>query len=242
MGVLQKIDLIDKVARELQSRFTYEDINVFLDQYGIARPTNITQNSKWLYSKAALAVVEIETIIAIAQELEIDVPRHHTNSSAPPKNWKGATKFRIFISHISKDKDKATRLKNCLELYAISGFVAHVDIYPTVPWQREIERALQTMDAFLAIHTVGFSKSFWTQQEIGFAFGRGSKIISLKMGEDPTGFISTEQALARAGRTAEEIAKEIDALLEADQQTAKKLLEARRSNGLVKNDYDEIPF
>jgi hypothetical protein len=46
------------------------------------------------------------------------------------------------------------------------------------------------MDAFLAIHTPGFKDSFWTQQEIGFAVGRGVKIISFKMGEDPTGFIS----------------------------------------------------
>ena len=62
------------------------------------------------------------------------------------------------------------------------------------------------MDAFIAIHTPGFSASFWTQQEVGFAVGRGVKIISLRMGEDPTGFISKHQALARRQRTAEEIA------------------------------------
>jgi len=64
------------------------------------------------------------------------------------------------------------------------------------------------MDAFLAIHTLGFKDSFWTQQEIGFAVGRSMKIISFKMGEDPTGFISKHQALPRRGRTAEEIARE----------------------------------
>jgi hypothetical protein len=57
------------------------------------------------------------------------------------------------------------------------------------------------MDAFLAIHTEGFSKSVWTQQEIGFAGARGVKIISFKMGEDPTGFISKHQALPRLNRT-----------------------------------------
>jgi hypothetical protein len=51
------------------------------------------------------------------------------------------------------------------------------NIPPTLEWHVEIERALYNMDAFLAIHTPGFKDSFWTQQEIGFAVGRGVKII-----------------------------------------------------------------
>jgi hypothetical protein len=84
------------------------------------------------------------------------------------------------------------------------------------------------MDAFLAFHTPGFKDSSWTQQEIGFALGRGIKIISFKMGEDPTGFISKHQALARQKRTAEQIAKEVDALLASDELTADRLKAARR--------------
>jgi hypothetical protein len=87
--------------------------------------------------------------------------------------------------------------------------------------------------------TPGFSASVWTQQEVGSAVGRGVKIISFKMGEDPTGFISKHQALARGQRTAEQIAKEIDALLSADELTAGKLLAAKKTHGLVG---DDIPF
>jgi TIR domain len=156
--------------------------------------------------------------------------------STAPRNWQGTNKFRLFISHIAKHKDRATRLRACLALYAISGFVAHEDIHPTLEWEQEIERALYTMDAFLAIHTLGFKDSFWTQQEIGFAVGRSVKIISFKMGEDPTGFISKHQALPRRGRTAEEIAREVDAILAADPLTAGKLDAAKRSNGLIQDD------
>jgi len=85
------------------------------------------------------------------------------------------------------------------------------------------------MDGFIAIHTPGFSNSFWTQQEIGFAVGRGTKIISFRMGEDPTGFISKQQALARRDRTAEEIAREIDALLAEDARTSDRLRDAKAS-------------
>jgi hypothetical protein len=105
----------------------------------------------------------------------------------------------------------------------------------------EIERALFSMDAFLAVHTVGFSASCWTQQEIGFAVARGVKIISLKMGEDPTGFISRHQALPRMRRTAEEIAVQIDALLHGDPLT-KDRLEAAKRTLAVSTSADEIPF
>ena len=140
------------------------------------------------------------------------------------------------------------RLKGCLLPYGISGFVAHEDIHPTLEWQSEIERALFCMDGFIAIHTPGFSKSVYTQQEIGVAIGRSVKIISLKMGEDPVGFVSKQQALARRSRTAEEIAKEVDAILADDQLTTSRLAEAKSSivppsKGRMRDlADDEIPF
>lgn len=96
------------------------------------------------------------------------------------------------------------------------------------------------MDAFIAIHTPGFSNSYWTQQEIGVALGRGIKVISFKMGEDPTGFISKHQALARRDRRAEDVAKEINELLLADERTLAKLSAAQRSKPIP--DDEVIPF
>ena len=241
MRISDKLALIDKIGRELQARFRYEEIDAFLAEYEINRPHGVSINSKWIYSKTALQGVQTDTLLEIAEELGIDVPQSHRTPSTLPKNWRGSNRFRLFISHISKDKDKATRLKTCLEPYAISGFVAHEDIHPTLEWQNEIERALHAMDAFIAIHTPGFSASFWTQQEIGFAVAHGVKIISFKMGENPTEFISKHQALPRRQRKAEEIAKEIDSILSADNLTATKLLCAKKANGLIAPDSD-IPF
>lgn len=177
----------------------------------------------------------------MADELDLDTRSPSGNQIVPPRNWKDTTQFRLFISHISKDKDKAIRLKNCLVEHSINGFVAHEDIHPTLEWQLAIERALISMDAFIAIHMIGFSQSLWTQQEIGFALGRDVKIISFKMGEDPTGFISRRQALPRRGRTAELVAQEIADLLTADERTATKLSAAKRLNRQTAED-DEIPF
>jgi hypothetical protein len=236
------MDLLDQIGRELQRRFTFSEIDGFLSACRIDPPSDYSgTNSKWVYAKTALKDVTNSTLLEIATELELKPIVSGGVLALPPRNWQTESEFRLFISHIARDKDKAMRLKTCLSAYAISGFVAHEDIHPTLEWQVEIERALRNMDAFIAIHTKGFSESIWTQQEIGFAVARGVKIISLKMGEDPTGFISKHQALARGNRTAEEIAKEIDTILSGDAQTAPRLADAKKSK-LAVSLSDEIPF
>jgi hypothetical protein len=240
MKTTDKIALIDKVGRELQSRYGYSEIDLFLSDFGISPPTgSVGYNSKWVYSKAALRGVDDATLARIAAELDLAAPSLGILAN-PPVNWKDTKLFRLFLSHISKDKFVATRLKECLAPYAISGFVAHEDIHPTLEWQDEIEKGLRSMDAFVAIHTTGFSASIWTQQEVGFALGRGTRIISFKMGEDPTGFISRKQALARRARSAELIAKEIDVLLAADPRTSERLASAKAWLEAAK--VDEVPF
>lgn len=243
MRVADKISLIDKISRELQGRYSFDEIDIFLAEFGIDPPENFSGNSKWVYSKAALRGVSEELVRKIAEELDMTVPGVRGAVLTPPRNWQNTKLFKLFISHISKDKLRAVRLKECLAPYGIVGFVAHEDIHPTLEWQIEIERALQAMDAFIAVHTPGFSQSFWTQQEIGFAVGRGTMIISFRMGEDPTGFISKQQALARRDRTAEQVAKEINDLLCADPRTASRMKDAKalKKEGSVQPD-DEIPF
>lgn len=240
MRVTERMNLIDAVSRELQQRYTYADIDLLLDAFGIARPTNVNSNSKWVYSKAALGTVSEAVLLQVAAELDIVQNGERIVDQSAPKNWEETKLFRLFISHLSKDKDKAVRLKECLKPYGILGFVAHEDILPTLEWQHEIERALRTMDAFIAVHTDGFSQSNWTQQEIGFAVCRGVKIISFRMGEDPTGFITRQQALSRQNRTAVEIAKEINTLLSEDGRTSGRLAEAEKAHWL--DDLNDIPF
>lgn len=238
MRVSEQLEIVSKIARELQSRYTYIQIDVFLRAFGIVPPGNHGNfGSKWTYSEAALTGVSKELIVKIANELEIASPSG-TIYSTPPANWSGVSDLKLFISHISAEKMKATRLKDCLAPFGISGFVAHEDIFPTLEWQTEIEKALNTMDAFVAIHTPKFSESIWTQQEIGVAVGRGVKIISLKMGEDPTGFISKQQALPQRGRKAEEIARELHQLLANDPRTKDKLATRSFDSGLL----DDVPF
>ena len=243
MNVTARMELLEKIGSTLQSKYTFAELHDYFAALKIAvpvEPPGQTFGSKRVFSKEALKSTPDDALLEIAEELGINIHPAQGAALVPPRNWKDTTRFRAFISHVSKDKDKATRLKTCLEPYAISGFVAHEDIHPTLEWQLEVERALYVMDAFIAIYTKGFSASFWTQQKIGFAVGRGVKIISFRMGEDPTGFISKCQALPHRLRLAEEIASEIDGLLSTDRLTAAKLRAAKQAK--VLGDSDDIPF
>lgn len=231
MRVSERLKLIDEIGRELQKRYTYKDIDIFFKSYGIAYPeAQASYNSKWIYAKEALANASDKLVQDIAEELELSIKYAVVKEKDSPEIWQETNLFRLFISHIAVHKDKAFRMKEALAPYNISAFVAHEDINPTQQWQVEIEKALNTMDAMLAIHTDGFSKSFWTNQEIGFALGRPIKILSLKLNEDPKGFISKHQAILRRRRNADEIAKEINSILRRDILTKDRMTEANSEN------------
>ncbi len=104
--------------------------------------------------------------------------------------------YRVFLSHKVGVKKKTSKVKETLRPFGISCFVAHEDIHPTKAWQDEIESALSTMDAFVALMTTDFHDSLWTDQEVGFALGRTVPIIAVRLGRDPYGFIGKFQALA----------------------------------------------
>lgn len=238
----ERFELVDRLARELQSRFKTYELDAYLNSMGVKTPESaVGTNSKWVYAKSVLAGESAQTLLKIASDLDFDASALIAGAVLPPSCWANNSRFRVFISHISAHKEHAMRLRDCLEPYAISGFVAHEDIEPTKLWEIEISKALHTMDAFVSMHTPGFSKSNWTQQEIGFAVGRSKKIIAFRMGEDPTGFLSKSQALLRKGRTAEAIAEEIDGLLAGDPLTKDRLAEAKRAVAVRSLD-SEIPF
>jgi hypothetical protein len=121
-------------------------------------------------------------------------------SGKPPINpdnlsfWKPG-QIRIFVSHRDTHKAGAHALADALQQFGISCFVAHDTIEPTKDWQREIEKALDTMEIFLALVTPDFHDRVWTDQEVGIAKARNVPMISIKLGAVPRGFIAEKQAI-----------------------------------------------
>ena len=106
--------------------------------------------------------------------------------------------FRLFLSHVSAHKAAVSTLKIELQACGISAFVAHEDIAPSLEWQNEIELALRSMQALAALLTPDFHPSNWTDQEIGFALGKGVLVVPVRLGSDPYGFIGKVQGLSGA--------------------------------------------
>ncbi len=106
---------------------------------------------------------------------------------------------RAFLSHISVQHGFVSEVNDELGQVGIDGFVAHVNIEPDAEWQEEIEHALLSCDVLVGLLHPGFSISYWTQQEVGWALGRGIPLQMIRLGEDPVGFRAKKQA--RSPRT-----------------------------------------
>lgn len=116
----------------------------------------------------------------------------------PSGIWK-ESRIRVFISHASSVRSEVAEFAGVLDDFGFSTFVAHDDIEPSRDWSTVIEEALTTCDVLVAYLTREFHESNWTDQEVGWAMGRGALVVPLNVGLTPYGFIGRYQA-AHASR------------------------------------------
>lgn len=182
------------LIRDIASRFDNDDwqaIDMILNQFGIPTP-NGWNDSKSRYVMSTIQQAPDQTLLDLA---------HHTgsqslpslNPAAQPSFWRQGM-FKVFLTHLARERQFAADLQVELLNFGISCFVAHNDIEPTSEWQSEIEAALSSCDALVALLHDDFHQSNWTDQEIGFAMGRGVPVFSVRLGQDPYGFIGRFQA------------------------------------------------
>ncbi len=214
MTVAARLKLMREIARKLSD----EDrsiINLTLEQFQL--PVVRSSRLKPLnYVLHQIAKASDEVVLDLASHLEIDAGQ----STPAVAFWKEGN-VKLFISHLARRKETATDLREELQKVAVSGFVAHSDITPSKEWQQEIELALQTCDALVALMVEGFHHSYWTDHEVGFVFGRGLPIIPVNMGEHPYGFIARFQACKF--HDVEKLADTIFKTLINDPRSAKKM-------------------
>jgi len=243
MRIIDKFNLIDRIGRELQSHMSYSDINVYLKGFGIdakAKSKGETFGSKWVYSKEVLADEPNDIILSIADELEIE---HHHGS--PKKTDLSDSKFwlpnhfRLFLTHLSSFKAQTSKLQKAFRNYGISGFVAHEDIEPTKEWLTEIEKALFSMDALVAILMPGFHESNWTDHEVGVAVGRDVLVVPIRHGLDPYGFIGKYQGLQAKDKTVGQVASAIFDIILSNPKTKGRILDCLVDQFLLSGSVDE---
>lgn len=134
--------------------------------------------------------------------------------------------LKMFVSHLSSNKERMSAMKADLAQWGISAFVAHEDIEPSREWMEEVEAGLETMEVLAAIVEPGFKESNWCQQEVGYALGRKVDIIPLRAGLDPFGFFGKFQGIQIKGRYPKDVAHEIAHLLLKKPKHRDRLLQA----------------
>jgi hypothetical protein len=138
----------------------------------------------------------------------------------------GLYRFRLFLSHVSDQKDFVAEVQQCLGAFAIEAFVAHKDIEPTREWILALEKALDECHALAAFLSPSFRQSKWTDQEIGYCLGRRTLIIPVHLGLAPYGFMERFQAVEGGDRSPSGLASRLFGVLVAHQKSAQRMAEA----------------
>lgn len=207
-------------------------LEVPIERYAVAEPRRsdleeaILKRMKDLTRTAAGEDITQVVISPKMEEIPAEALVEGAEPTAPAPAFWGAGYFRLFISHPSQAKAQAHGLKTELLRYQIACFVAHDDIEPTKEWEAEIESALRTMDALLAILTPNFLPSKWCDQEVGIAVGRGKLVIPLRAGSDPHGFLGKFQGINGIGQSNTQIARTIASALCRNSQSSQRFADS----------------
>jgi hypothetical protein len=216
----EKIHLIKRIAVTLATE-EWRFIDLVLTQFGL--PTaHSWEGSPVDYVLAMVRDADSDVLLQVADHLGLLEPG--AVIPAVPDIWV-PDHFRLFISHLSADKERAMNLQEALKASSISSFVAHIDIEPTREWQDEIELALRTADALAVIMTSEVASSNWVDQEIGIAIGRGLLVIPLLAGKNPYGFLGKYQGLSATGRKVKSVSEDVFKVLLTHQLTQRRMVE-----------------
>src|SRR5258708_21866172 len=165
----QRVNLMKEISDRLGAE-SWPLIDTTLGQFGLPTSNNWSGASDGYVLKMIKDAGD-EELIALAHHVGYQFELTSPPLRVDPPFWRKGM-LRLFITHLATYKSFAAQLQQELLIYGISGFVAHNDIKPTLEWQAQIETALATCDALVALLHDKFHESKWTDQEIGFAMGR----------------------------------------------------------------------
>ena len=86
MRVSDKLEVIDRIGRELQSRYTFGEIDAYLAEFGVPRLGGVSRTSMWIYLKTALSGAPLDTITRIVEDLDMGSLARAVASHSPPRN------------------------------------------------------------------------------------------------------------------------------------------------------------
>jgi hypothetical protein len=189
--------------------WSWNDTNLLLGEFNLDQLDNWNSNDSPSFAdiittlQGDAALVEM---YALVMDIDINEVANVVEATEDTDaGWKPGY-IRLFLTHSAMHKEFAGRVADELAVTGIHAFVAHDTMEYDQPWQEQIERALRSMDAFVALVHEEVNDSPWCQQEIGWALGRRVPRYVVRMGTDPKGFISREQWPSCAKQDPKEVA------------------------------------
>lgn len=204
MSPAERIVIVKETAKKLAQTEDWADIDLTLrvfdlpwtDSWDNNYPSGNAQETQYRYCLDMLERGDATRLLALSEYLS-----GASRTDAEPSSLQDITgpwqpqRFKLFMSHITKDKKMVSEVKSKLMQYGIDSFVAHEDIEPTKEWMDEIVAGLDTCDALTAFITEDFHASKWTDQEVGYCIRRRVLIVPLGLGSTPYGFMGKYQGL-----------------------------------------------
>lgn len=175
----ERIPLINGLVDSLLPR-PLTEAQLILDQFGV---------QTWQPNASDSTTVRAYFVERVKNEPDDNLEALHAyivgedaNPSLVPTEahpW-GEKPVRVFLSHKWEDAQFVSGVKDVLEKYGISAFVAHNDIEPTRQWREVIKAGLRTCHMMVAVLHPDFHKSQWCDQEVGWALGRGIPVATVR--------------------------------------------------------------
>ncbi len=213
------------LKKEISTRLATEEwplIDVTLKEFSLPWSNEWT-GTKDAYMLHMLEDASDQALIDLAQHVGFHFEEATTPRVDPPF-WRVGM-LRLFVTHLAVHRAFAAELQEVLLGFGVSCFIAHNDIEPTQEWQTQIETALATCEALVALLHQDFHASSWTDQEIGFAMGRGVPVFAVRFGQDPYGFIGRFQAFEGNRKDARALARELFDAYRKNKQTQRRMSE-----------------
>lgn len=217
----ERINLIREIAARLSNE-EWPLIDLTLGQFGLPTVDSF-EGDKLAYVIRMVSDADGPLLVELARHVEYEGSADRP--AMEPSFWTPGC-FRLFASHLSTQGLYTSALKDALAAYQISTFVAHMDIEPTSEWEDEIQLALSTADALVALLHPDFHQSNWTDQEVGFVMGRGRLAVAVRLGAAPYGFVGKLQAFDGREKTGQELARDIFGAFVRNKQTNQQMARA----------------
>lgn len=202
-----------------------EDINLLLDSFQIKRALYSWQRSDLGDTLAAAPDRNVVELYASVMK----VPESEVLASAvlgvDDSAWRPGH-VRLFISHSATHKTFVSEVAGELSVLGIHGFVAHETMEVGRQWQTQIENALRSMQAFVALVHPEFVESTWCQQEVGWALGRRVPHYAIRLGKDPSAFLGSSQWPSAIGKDPKDVAQLVAAWIYGDAELGEATIES----------------